>query len=385
MATKNNYIDRLILLTVFALIFFGTLVIFSASSMFASQKLGSTNALLNKHLNFIWIGLIVLFISMKLNYKIYKRFAEVFIIASILLLVVTIFFGNLEKGAVRWITLLGFRFQPSEIAKIAIIIYLSSLLTKKQEIIENFKKGLLPPLLVIGIVVALIFLQPNFSMGIMIATIGISMVFIAGAKFSHLAKTFLSLLPIIIIYMMSASYRRARILSFFGVGSENASFKSFQQSQGVIGFGNGSIFGIGMGESKQRNFFLPESYNDFIFSIVGEEYGFIGTIFLIIAFLTIFYRGIRISKYSPDSFGKYLAFGITFSLTFYAIIHMLITLGILPTTGLPMPFVSYGGTSFLLTCFSVGVLLNISSQTDLFPRESKNIGHEFENANLQTT
>ncbi|MSP64208.1 MAG: cell division protein FtsW [Ignavibacteria bacterium] len=379
MATQNNYIDRFILLLVFMLMIFGTMVIFSASSMFASQKLGGSNALLNKHLKFILMGLVVMFFTMKINYKFYKKISKILMIGSILLLAMTLIYGNHEKGAIRWITLMGFRFQPSELAKIALIIHLSAMLTIKQEIIENYKKGLLPLLIWIGIVVVLIFLQPNFSMGVMLGLLGIIIVFVGGAKLSHLSYTLLSMLPLILIYMVSAPYRRARLFSFFGIGDSNSSGTSFQQLQGIIGFGNGSFFGVGMGESKQRNFFLPESYNDFIFSIVGEEYGFIGTILLTICFILIFYRGIRIAKYTPDSFGKYLAFGMTISITLYALIHMLITLGIFPTTGLPMPFVSYGGTSFLLSCFSIGVLLNISSQTDLFPRERKENQDDTEN------
>ena len=171
--------------------------------------------------------------------------------------------------------------------------------------------------------------------------------------------------------MVSAPYRMKRILSYVGFGSDETvtTTANYQLLQGIIGFGNGGIFGVGMGQSKQRDLFLPESYGDFIFSIVGEEYGLIGTIIFIGLFLTILLRGLKIAKYAPDDFGKYLAIGITSTIVLYAIANALVTLGLMPTTGVPMPFVSYGGTAIIFSSFAVGVLLNISSQTDLHPRE----------------
>jgi cell division protein FtsW len=220
----------------------------------------------------------------------------------------------------------------------------------------------------IGAVTLLVLLQPNFSNGAMIFMISLVMLFIGRAKLTHVALTFAALVPLLIAYMLSAEYRMRRIMSFFGGGTPGKT--NYQLWQGIIGFGNGGIVGLGPGESRQRDFFLPESYGDFVFSIVGEEYGLIGTVFILGVFLTIMLRGMRIAKYARDDFGRYLAIGITSSITLYALINAGVTLGILPTTGLPMPFVSYGGSSMLFSSLAIGVLLNISSQTDMHPRLS---------------
>ena len=183
-----------------------------------------------------------------------------------------------------------------------------------------------------------------------------------------MALTFAILIPVLALYLWSAPYRRARIMAFVGGGADSTAKSHYQLFQGIIGFGNGGIFGVGPGDSKQRDFFLPESFGDFVFSIVGEEYGFLGTMFFMVLFLTIMIRGFKIAKFAPDPFGRNLSLAITAAITLYALINAGVTLGILPTTGLPMPFVSYGGSSMVFSACAVGVLLNISSQTELHPR-----------------
>ena len=231
----------------------------------------------------------------------------------------------------------------------------------------------MPLMLWIGGVVLLVMLQPNFSTGAMIFVLGMVMVFVGGARLKHIAFSMSALIPAALVYMVSAEYRMRRILSFIGHGDSAATptKANYQLWQGIIGFGNGGLFGVGMGASKQRDLFLPESYGDFVFSIVGEEYGFIGTIIFMILFLTILLRGFKIAKNAPDDFGRYLAIGITSTIVIYALGNALVTLGLFPTTGLPMPFVSYGGSAIVFSSFAIGVLLNISSQTDLHPRQAK--------------
>jgi cell division protein FtsW len=202
----------------------------------------------------------------------------------------------------------------------------------------------------------------------MILAISLVMLFVGRARLSHIALTFLALLPPLVLYMISAPYRMKRIMGFIGFADDGGAIVNHQVWQGIIGFGNGGIFGVGMGQSKQRDYFLPESYGDFVFSIVGEEYGLLGTLGMLALYLIIMRRGMRIAKYAEDDFGRLLAVGITSSITLYALINAGVTLGLLPTTGLPMPFVSYGGSSMLFSSMAIGVLLNISSQTDLHPR-----------------
>jgi cell division protein FtsW len=276
--------------------------------------------------------------------------------------------GGEEKGAVRWLRYSSIGFQPSEFAKYALLFHLCTLIAVKGELIQDLKRGFIPMMVWIGTITLLVMLQPNFSMGAMIFLLSLVMMFIGRAKLSHLALTFAILVPVILAYMMSAEYRRARIMAFLSGNSSSGGRGHYQLWQGILGFGNGGIFGVGPGESRQRDFFLPESYGDFVFSIVGEEYGFVGTMFFMLMFGVIMYRGFRIAKFAGDVFGRNLALAITCAVTFYALINAGVTLGIFPTTGLPMPFVSYGGSSMVFSACAIGVLLNISSQTDLHPR-----------------
>jgi len=350
-----------------------TVVVYSASSTWALQKYGATNGLVNRHILKVLVGFAAMFVAMSVDYHYYKKLTKIALIICLLLLFFTLAVGGEIKGAARWLSLGGFSLQPSEAAKFALVFHLSALLATKGLKINDFKTGFLPLMLWVGIVVVLVMLQPNFSTGAMIFILGLVMVYSGGARFKHLALSLSALLPAALVYMVSAEYRMRRIMAFIGHGDANAapSKANYQLWQGIIGFGNGGLFGVGMGASKQRDLFLPESYGDFVFSIVGEEYGLIGTIVFLTLFLTILLRGFRIAKNSPDDFGKYLAIGITSTIVVYALGNALVTLGVLPTTGLPMPFVSYGGSAIVFSSFAVGVLLNISAHTDLHPRQAQ--------------
>jgi len=371
MASERNHIDRITLFVVLVLMVASTVVVYSASSTWAMQKMQSASGLVNKHITKILIGLVVMFFAINMDYKKYKPLTKWVLIGSILLLMATRVLGGEVKGAARWLSIGGFSLQPSEIAKFALLFHLAYLLANKREKLADFKTGFMPLMIWIGLVVVFVMIQPNFSTGSMIFVLGMILVFVGGARIKHVFLSLCGLIPALLIYMVSAPYRMKRILSYVGFGGDETvtSTANYQLLQGIIGFGNGGIFGVGMGQSKQRDLFLPESYGDFIFSIVGEEYGLIGTIIFMGLFLMILLRGLKIAKYAPDDFGKYLAIGITSTIVLYAIANALVTLGLAPTTGVPMPFVSYGGTAIIFSSFAVGVLLNISSQTDLHPRE----------------
>jgi cell division protein FtsW len=370
MASKRNHIDRIMLFVVLMLMVVSTFVVYSASSTWAMQKMQSASGLVNKHIVKILVGLVVMFFAINIDYKKYKPLTKWVLILSMLLLVATRVMGGEVKGAARWLSLGGFSLQPSEIAKFALIFHLAFLLSNKREKLADFKTGFMPLMIWIGGVVTLVMIQPNFSTGALIFILGMILVFVGGARMKHVFLSLSGLIPALLVYMVSAPYRMKRILTFVGFGGNETvtSNANYQLMQGIIGFGNGGIFGVGMGMSKQRDLFLPESYGDFIFSIVGEEYGLIGTIIFMFLFLTILLRGLKIARYAPDDFGKYLAIGITSTIVVYALGNALVTLGLMPTTGLPMPFVSYGGSAIIFSSFAVGVLLNISSQTDLHPR-----------------
>lgn len=366
--SRRNHIDIQTLSCVLILMVLSLGVVYSASSTFAMEKWGSSSKLMILHVVKILAALAAIFIFMNIDYKKYKKLTKPLLMGAVALLLVTLALGGEVKGATRWLRLGGLGLQPSEFAKYVLIFHLSVLMAEKKERIKDFKTGFLPMMVWIGLVTVLVLLQPNFSNGFMIFAISMVILFVGRAKLSHVVLTFGSLLPFLVAYMLSAPYRMKRILAYIGFGDETGSKINYQLWQGIIGFGNGGIFGVGPGESKQRDFFLPESYGDFVFSIVGEEYGLIGTIIILALFLTIMLRGMTIAKYAQDDFGRYLAVGITSAITLYALVNAGVTLGVLPTTGLPMPFVSYGGSSMLFSAVAIGVLLNISSQTDMNPR-----------------
>ena len=352
------------LIAVLTLMLLSLGVVYSASASYAFAKYGESERMLTSHAVKVLLGMLGLFIGSRIDYHKLQGLTKWGVLAAVGFLFVTLVMGGETKGATRWLRYSSIGFQPSEFAKYALLFHLCTLIAVKGDLIRNFKRGFIPTMIWIGLVTFLVMLQPNFSMGGMIFLLSIVMMFIGRAKFSHLAITFAVLVPIILLYLLSAEYRRTRIMAFLSGGTKHG----YQVSQGILGFGNGGIFGVGPGESKQRDFFLPESYGDFVFSIVGEEYGFVGATFFLLLFLTIVVRGFKIARFARDIFGRNLAIAVTAAITFYALINAGVTLGILPTTGLPMPFVSYGGSSMVFSACAVGVLLNISSQTDLHPR-----------------
>jgi cell division protein FtsW len=366
---KRNHIDLPLLTAVLVLMVMSLGVVYSASATWSAEVKGSSSYLLNRHIVKVLLGIVALFVGMLMPHTRYRKLTKFALIAAIGLLVLTVVLGGEAKGATRWLRLGGFSFQPSEFAKFALLFHLCTLIATKGELIKDFDKGFKPMMIWIGSVAGLVLLQPNFSAAAMIILLSLVMLYISRARFSHLFVTGLALLPGLALYIIASDYRRERILSFIQGHTEGK--HNYQLWQGIIGFGNGGLFGVGPGESRQRDFFLPESYGDFVFSIIGEEYGLIGTLFFMGLFLFIMLRGFKIAKYAKDDFSQLLAIAITSTVTMYALVNAGVTLGILPTTGQPMPFVSYGGSALLFTSFAVGVLLNISAHTDLHPRTPK--------------
>ncbi len=362
--SQRNHIDLATLIAVLILMVSSLGVVYSASSSWAEWKTGESAAFLGRHAIKVLLGFLAIFIFLKIDYKVYRTITKPLLIVAVVLLGVTLGLGGEVKGATRWFRLGGLGFQPSEFARYAVLFHLCTMLAVKKDQVRQFSAGYLPMLIWIGAVTLLVLLQPNFSTGAMIFGLSFLLLYVGRARLSHIALTFAALVPLLVLYMVSADYRMRRIMGFLGSGDHT----NYQLQQGMIGFGNGGIFGVGPGMSRQRDLFLPESYGDFVFSIVGEEYGLIGTLFIVALFLIIMLRGMRIARHARDEFGRYLAVGITASITLYALVNAGVTLGVLPTTGLPMPFVSYGGTAMVFSCAAIGVLLKISSQTDLHPR-----------------
>lgn len=345
-------LGRILIAIVIVLMVIGAGIIFSARgySFFIS------------HISKIILALIGFVIFAVIPYKNYKYFSKYLLIGVILALIYTLFFSASVKGAARWINIGFLSFQPSELAKIFLLLHLAVLMDKKDKDIQNFDNGLKYMLIWIAIVCGLIFLQPNVSNTIIIAATAFVLLYIGGAKVSHLFGVIASVGIIAGMGAMMFSHSRTRILNFFNGVFEGGSI-NIQVLQSKIAIGSGGLFGLGIAKSRQSDLFLPEPHNDFVFSVLGEEYGFIGALIILMAYLAIFFVGLLIAKKAKDNFGQLLAFSLTFTIIVSAFIHVAVGLGLLPTTGITLPFISFGGTSIIIFTIAVGILINIAFVT----------------------
>ena len=344
---------------VFALMLLGLTMVMTASSTYSVFKFDNVFYLFNSHLFkvFLGIGAIVLFAF--IPYEYYRRLSKPIIILTTILLIVTLFFAPDIKGAGRWLDLGIFSIQPADIAKLVLIIHLAVLLEAKVHLIDNYKNGFLFFFIWILLISGLIMLQPNISSGIMLIVISLAVIYAGGAKLKHIFISMILCGLVIGTAAMIFPHSRLRLFSFVNSISSGGDL-NFQVKQALYSLGSGGIFGVGIGNSMQSNLFLPEAYGDFIFAILGEEFGLIGSIAVLLAYLVFMVCGILVAKKSKDMFGQLLAFGITISIVLYAFVNVAVTTGVFPTTGLPLPFISYGGTSLIFLCVSVGILINIA-------------------------
>jgi cell division protein FtsW len=357
---KINKIDLWILVPVLALIAFSLGVVYSASSSWSVKLSGDSSFLFRNHLIRALAGIFLIFVFSRINYSYYIRYRKWLMAAALFLLVYLLVAGvEATKGAARWIRVGGYSFQPADFVKYALLVNIAYLLSKKKDYIGNLYYGYLPVLGYVIAVVSLIAVQPNFSTASLIFISSFMVFWVGKVKVKHMAITVVSILPAAILFILSKPYILNRIFSYreHSAGGD----ASYQLSQAIIGFGNGGLWGVGPGNSNQREFFLPQSYDDFVFSIVGEEYGLLGVALVIVLFAVFVYRGLKLSKVMQDDFGKYLAFGITVIIGMNAAINMMVASGMIPTTGQTLPFISYGGTSIIFNSIAVGVLLNIST------------------------
>lgn len=345
------------------LMIFSIGAVYSASSSFALEKFQDSNYLIKQHAIKIVISIGIIFIMAKIDYEYLEGIAKPMIWIAAGLLVFTLFSSKGPiKGASRWINLGPLSFQPSEFARYAIVIYIAYLLAKKKEYINLLYRGYLPVIFYVLLITGLILIQPNFSVASIIFCTCMLMIFLSNAKVKHIGFTLAALFPLAVIFVLSKDYIINRISAYSEYKTGGST--SYQLQQALIGFGNGGLFGIGPGNSNQRDFFLPEAHGDFIYSIIGEEYGFAGTFMILSLYFIIMVRGFKIAKQCKDDFGKYLAFGITTLITLNAVVNMSVASGVIPTTGVTLPFVSYGGTSIIFSAMAIGILLNISAHRD---------------------
>ncbi|HSL87832.1 MAG TPA: putative peptidoglycan glycosyltransferase FtsW [Ignavibacteriaceae bacterium] len=344
---------------VFALMLLGLIIVMSASSTYSAFKFESTFYLFNSHLLKVFMGLFLLLIFCFIPYEIYKYYSKWALLAMAAVLILTLIFAPSIKGAGRWLDLGIITVQPADIAKLVLIIHLAALIEQKQEFISDFKQGYLYAFIWVMFISGLIFIQPNISTGALLVIISLTILYVGGAKFKHIALSSLFSFFVVGGFAMLFSHSRSRIIGFIKAMSDGGDL-NIQVKQALYGLGSGGLAGVGIGNSKQNNLFLPEAYGDFIFAILGEEMGFLGSVIVLLSYLVLFVAGILIAKRAKDRFGQLLAFGITFSIAIYAFVNVAVTTGLLPTTGLPLPFISYGGTSIIFLSISIGILVNIA-------------------------
>ncbi len=349
----------IIFFDVFILMLLGLIIVMSASSTYSEFRFDSLFHLFNSHVTRVILGIFCLVFFSAVPYNIYKKFSKSAIFTISFVLLLTLFIAPEIKGAGRWIHLGILSFQPADIAKLILIIHLSYLLENKQDVIKNYKEGFGFLLIWILIISGLILVQPNVSNGILLVFISFSMLYVGGVRLNHLFYTSVVSIIAAVAIAMLIPHSRVRILSYLNA-SKHGGYANIQVHQALLGLGSGGVFGVGLGHSLQSNLFLPEAYGDFIFAILGEELGFIGSVLALLCYLILFVAGILVAKKAKDKFGQLLAFGITFSIVVYAFVNIAVSTGLVPTTGLPLPFISYGGTSLIFLCVSVGILVNIA-------------------------
>ncbi|MBI5655410.1 MAG: putative lipid II flippase FtsW [Geobacter sp.] len=355
--------DIVILLMVVALTCFGIVMVYSASSVMAAKRYHDGFYFLKRQGIFALIGFGLMYAAMSLDYHVWRKAAVPILLSCLALLVLVLIpgIGGSAGGAARWIRLPGFSLQPSEMAKIALIMYMAYSLDKKQDKVRFFSSGFLPYMVVLAVLLGLLLKQPDLGAALTLAVVSIVMLFAAGTRPTYIISMFLMVLPFLYFLVMNVDYRRRRILAFLNPW-EDPSNSGFQIIQSWLAFGTGGVLGQGLGEGKQKLFYLPEAHTDFILSVVGEELGFIGVIVIAAMFFLLVWRTIRVAINAEDLFGRFLAFGIAVLLGIEAFVNIGVVTGLLPTKGLALPFISYGGSSLLISLFAVGIVLNISSR-----------------------
>ena len=343
----------------FALMLLGLIIVMSASSTYSVIRFDSVFHLFNSHLFKVIIAFFLMIFFSMVPYDIYKNFSKSAIIGITLVLIVTLIIAPNIKGAGRWINLGVISFQPADIARLLLLIHLAFMLDDKQDKLHDLQHAFIPMFIWVMVISSLIILQPNISTGLLLVIISLTVFYVGGARVKHILSSLVLFITAGGIAAMIYSHSRERILSFIN-SLLNGSDLNLQVKQAIYGLGSGGLFGVGVGNSMQSNLFLPEAYGDFIFAILGEELGFVGTVFVLLSYLILFISGVIIAKKAKDKFGQLLAFGITISIITYTFVNVAVTTGMLPTTGLPLPFISYGGTSLVFLCVGIGILINIA-------------------------
>ncbi len=360
---KYKSVDLTLTFAIVILVFLGVMMVFSSSYYYAMAVWDDKFLFLKKELFWVFLGTISLFITMNLDYHIWRKFAWPLFIASIFLLLLLFTPLGMEiKGARRWLDIGPTTLMPSEFAKFAIIIFVPDLLVKRRRFLHLFKEGMLPFLGLIALYAGLIILQPNLSTAITVSLLIVSLIFVAGVSKSHLLGVGAIGICASILAIFTSDYRMRRFTTFLDP-FKDVQGDGYQVVQSLYALGTGGSYGVGLGQSILNKLYIPEPQNDFIFATIGEELGFVGSVFIMLVFLTLIYRGIKIAINAPDLYGMLVATGITALVSIQVMINIAVATSSMPVTGLPLPFISYGGNFLFLLLTLMGILLNISKHT----------------------
>ncbi len=357
----NKKFDLTLMITIIITSLYGIIMIFSASSIWAEYKFNSKFHYVIMQSIFFIVGLILMILVSKVPYKYYLKKANIILLVCFILLILVLIpgIGSIRNGSRSWFGIGGLGIQPSEFMKLALIIFTSKYIYNNPKDMKKVTKGAFPILLVTLISFGLIMLQPDFGTGTILVMTIVAMLFISGVNFSFFIKIGLVGMVLVVLLILKAPYRVNRIVSFLNPWNDPLG-TGFQSIQSLFAIGPGGLFGLGFGNSIQKHFYLPEPQTDFIFSIISEELGILGIITVSTLFLIIILRSIKISIKSLDNFAKFLSFGIIFQLTFQALLNLSVVVGLVPVTGVTLPFFSYGGSSLIITLVEMGMILNIS-------------------------
>ena len=339
----------------------GVVMVYSASAIVAADRFHDPYFFLKKQLFWALLGSLAMLAAVRVDYRRLERFVlpALIVAGGLLVLVLIPPIGQAINGTRRWIRLGPVSFQPVELAKLALVLYLAAFLAKKRGALEEFRTGALPPLLVGGLLAGLVLVQPDLGNCMTLIVLTFALLYLAGTPIKHLAWVAAPALPLIALAIWMAPYRMRRITAFVDPWADPRG-GGFQIIQSWLALGNGGVLGQGIGASRQKLFYLPESHTDFIFAILGEELGFVGAVAIVALFAVLVWRGLRVGLRAPDAFGTYLALGITVLLATQTVVNLGVVTGLLPTKGLPLPFISFGGSALLMTMLATGMLLNIS-------------------------
>ena len=351
----------MVFLTVSILMMVGIVMIYSSSAVYAYSSLGDSLYFVKRHILFLMLGFMAAFFCMTRPLQAFRDHARTIMLIALFLLFIVLIphIGFKTGGARRWIHFLGLGFQPSEFAKLAIIFYMSDFSVRKKNMITSLSRGFIPALFAIGFTAGLVLLEPDLGTTVAIGFIGFAILFIAGANIKHILFLISLAIPVLAAAIIAAPYRMKRIVAFISPW-QDAAGSGFQLIQSFIALGSGGLLGVGLGCSKQKLFYLPQSHTDFIFSIIGEELGFLGAISVLALFFLLIWYSMKISLKLKDLFMSRVVMGISMMIAFETVINIGVSTGALPTKGLPLPFISYGGSSLVMHLAAIGIILNMS-------------------------